>query len=255
MSMSHTDKTYADTLDGTIVSVTPSSLLDQWNRFEEDVFAKLSADETIRRHILLNAGAGRRITDTEAPFFSSFTERLLLEPDAERRANLAQDERARGAALLSDRIENLNSNVTADFVQCKYVLQHIHTDVFPQAIERLKSAVANDGAIGIFSTISPDHAFFQMSVPESALHRVPDELKADAHGNITKNQFNTVIASPPDFPFIATHYIDVNELMSPFRGWDTSLMRGPSNVAFLLARKSGARRGRPLLSKIKELFR
>ncbi len=251
--MNSTEKTYSDTTDLAIVSMTPTHVFDQWNRFEEGIFSSLLADKTISRETLLNAGADRRITESEAPFFNSFAKIHLLEPDPERRATLAENTRGSGASLLSDRIENLDvSRIdAADFVQCKYVLQHIHTDVLPVAVARLKSVVAKKGVIGIFSAISPGNSYFAMTVQDDAHHLVPADLKAGPDGRISETQFNQLMSSPPNFPFIATHYISQQTLLGYFSGWDIVLEAGPFDVCFLRARKSTASRWRNFFTTLK----
>lgn len=255
--MSTAEKTYSDTTDLAMINMTPTDLFDQWNRFEEDIFNSLLADKTIGHGVLLNAGAGRRITESEAPFFNSFAKLYLLEPDSERRAMLTENTKGSGALLLSDRIEALDASTVdaIDFVQCKYVLQHIHTEVLPLTVERLKAVTAQNGVVGIFSAVSPGNSYFAMTVQDDAIHLLPADLKASPDGRITEAQFNHLMASPPSIPFIATHYISRKTLESYFIGWDIDFTAGPADMCFLLARKSTANPMKKIFRTLKAMIR
>jgi len=237
-SMSNNDKAYGDTADQVILT-TPANLFDQWTLFEHQMFSSLNADTSIARRVMLNAGAGRQVPDVELPLFNSFERAYLLEPDDSRRAALAENTKDARVELLADRIEQLDVShfEPADFVQCKYVLQHIHTDVLPLAIEKLKSAVAKNGVIAIFSSSSAEDSYFRMRVPEEAQNNVPAHLRADANDLISRTQFNQLVAEPQSFPFIATHHIGRQMLLDFFAGWNPTLEVSSWGAVFLRARR------------------
>ncbi len=236
--MSNTDKTYGDTGDEVILT-TPARLFDQWTQFEMQMFGALNADTSIARRVMLNAGAGRQVPDVEGPLFESFAKAFLLEPDDERRAALAVNTQGRNVTLLGDRLEQLASSSVepADYVQCKYVLQHLHTELLPAAIERLKSTVAANGVIAIFSSSSPVESYFRLRVPDEAKHLVPADLKANADDLITREQFNRLIDEPQSFPFIATHHISRAWLLDRFAGWNPEMVVSSWGAIFLRARR------------------
>jgi hypothetical protein len=175
MSQSIAESTYSDTDD--ILILDAGNGLHQWDRFETAVFDSLNADREIGRRVMLNAGAGRRVTEAEAPFFNSFAKRYLVEPDDERRSALAESIHDRTTTVLPHRIENLVASAAepADFVLCKYVLQHLPTETLAAALERLKSLVAENGVIGIFSSVSMGDSYYFLQVPAKACHLIPEE--------------------------------------------------------------------------------
>jgi len=238
--MSNNDKTYADTSDQVILT-TPVSLFDQWSQFEAQMFGALHADTAIARRVMLNVGAGRQVPDVEQPLFNSFETVYLLEPDDARRAALAESMTDPRVKLLSERIENLDVSriEPADFVQCKYVLQHLNTDLLPLAITKLKSVVASKGVIAIFSSSSPAESYYRVRIPEDARHLVPHDFKANADDTISKQQFNRLIDEPQGFPFIATHHIGRQQLLDFFVGWNPTLEVSSWGAVFLRAQRPG----------------
>lgn len=238
--MSNNDKTYGDTSDQVILT-TPTTLFDQWSLFEAQMFGALHADKTIARRVMLNAGAGRQVPDVEQPLFNSFEQVYLLEPDDARRAALAESTADSRVKLLSERIENIDASRIApiDFVQCKYVLQHLPSTLLPLAIEKLKSVVAKNGVIAIFSSSSPAESYFRVRVPDDAKHLVPPDLQANADDMISAQQFNRLITETQAFPFIATHHINRQTLLESFAGWNPVLEVSSWGAVFLRARRPG----------------
>lgn len=234
------ERAYADTSDTVILSTT-SDILHEWTRFEEDVFRRLAADPEQKFDVLLNVGSGRRITDPERPFFDKFRRWYLLEPDDGRREALAAAVQDRDAVLLADRIEQLDTGglPPADFVLCKYVLQHIETTLIGPATDVLRAAAAPGSRIGLFlATTASDDSVFQIVVPAEAAKAVPRKLRRRATRNdmqlratLTREQFDDLIAGPAEFPFIATHHFGRRELAERFP--DFTVTGTATDVGFL----------------------
>lgn len=221
-------RVYADVADTVILS-TESDVLHEWLQFEVDVFDDLQADPHQKYGTLLNVGSGRRITEPEQPFFDRFGQWFLLEPDAGRRAALAEAVAGRNAVLLGDRIEQLDTATipAADFVLCKYVLQHIETTLVAPAIQVLRSAAAPGGKVGLFlALVDADESTYQLVVPAEAARAVPRRWRRGAHRDetqlsrlIDRADFDELISGNWDFPFIATHHFGRRELAETFPGF------------------------------------
>lgn len=239
------DTVYSDTADNVLVRTT-SALMDLWTQFEHDVFAGLIDDPAQRWEVLLNVGAGARVAQLEEPFVSRFRSVYLLEPDPQRRQALTQATAGRDMTILSDRIEDLGADTVppADFVLCKYVLQHIRTDLLPAAVAGLKRTVAPQGTIGVFSAASKGEPYFRLSVPAAESGPVPQEYRERSKiandmfvATITEDQFNRLLSRPQAFPFITTHHIGQRALAELFSEFATEITVSPFGAVFLQARR------------------
>lgn len=236
-------RVYADEADTVILSST-SGILHEWVQFEEDVFTRLGEDPEQQYGVLLNVGSGRRITEPEQPFFDRFATWYLLEPDEERRAALADQVAGRAATLLGDRIEDLDVAALppADFVLCKYVLQHIDTSLIGPATQQLRAAAAPGATIGLFLAVTDsDESRFRIVIPEAAADDVPRKLRrrtertgAQLATDLTQEQFDDLIGGGAGFPFIATHHFGRRELAQRFP--EFVVTGTATGVAFLQAR-------------------
>jgi len=80
---------YGDPLDVAMLSV-PLGLWQQWADFEAKAYETVVNDPRQKFRTLINAGAGRRISENDMPFVERFETVYLLEPDAGRRRLLAE---------------------------------------------------------------------------------------------------------------------------------------------------------------------
>lgn len=236
-------RTYADVTDTVILSVG-GDILQRWTDFETRMFEMVEADPRQRFGRLLNVGSGRRIAESETEFFGRFAAWDLVEPDDSRRSALAEVVADRPADLHGVRVEDLatSSIPPADFVLCKYVLQHISSETVRPAVSALTQVTAPGGATGVFVAVAEsEEPFFQLLVPIDAFRQMPRRLrrKATKDGErvsalIGRDQFDDLIVNGADFPFIATHHFGRSELGQAFP--DFEMVGEDSGNAFLLAR-------------------
>jgi hypothetical protein len=169
---------------------------------------------------------------------------FLVEPDSRRRASLIVDTRDRDVEIVGDRIEDVSESFShvADFVLCQYVLQHIRTDLLPQAISGLKSVVKPGGSIGIFSSVTEGDPYFQLAVSSDEVAMVPKDLVKNSVtidemlvATIGEEQFNNLIDSDMPFNFVATHHFNRQQLVEMFPEFTTDIRDGGFEGGFLLA--------------------
>lgn len=237
-------RTYADVTDTVILSIG-GDILQEWVDFESRVFETLQEDPQQRYEVLLNVGSGRRISESERPFFDRFERWYLVEPDDERRRVLATDVQGKDVVLLADRVERLGGSGAppADFVLCKYVLQHVETSLVGPAVSELLAAAAPGGGVGIFLALAEsEESMYQMVVPIDAFRRMPRKLRraaqkseAQASVRLDRSQFDDMITGDYDFPFIATHHFGRQELRDVFPEFE--LVGEASGNGFLVARR------------------
>ena len=233
-----TQSTYSDTNDKLMLST--GNALVEWAKFDAYILNKINQDKSIKRETILNAGAGRTVTDFEIPFFKSFEECFLVEPDDHRRKQLANNLCGLTAQVLSERIEQLsvNNNKSADFVLCKYVLQHVDTRKLDECFSSLKSIVRPGGRIGVFTAFSSEpNDFYQLLIDDDTQSAVPETLREvmKKGPRISEEMFNSLLSGENNFSFIATHYFSVNFLREKFQGWLISIVFGPYDVAYFEA--------------------
>ncbi len=237
-------RTYADVTDTVILSIG-SEILQEWVDFESRVFESLQADPQQRYDVLLNVGSGRRISESEQPFFDRFQRWFLVEPDDERRRVLASNVQGKDVVLLADRVELLGSSGAppADFVLCKYVLQHIETSLVVPAARELLAAAAPGGKVGIFLALAEgEDPMYQMVVPVDAFRHMPRKLrraarKSDTQASVRldRSQFDEMITGAFDFPFIATHHFGRQEVRDALPEFE--LLGEAGGNGFLVARR------------------
>ncbi len=214
-------RTYADVTDTVILSIG-DEIMQEWVDFETRIFETLQEDPQQRYEVLLNVGSGRRISESERPFFNRFQRWFLVEPDDERRRVLASNVQGKDVVLLADRVELLGGSGAppADFVLCKYVLQHVETALVVPAVRELLAAAAPGGKVGIFLALAEsEEPMYQMVIPIDAFRRMPRKLRraaqkseAQASVRLDRSQFDEMITGAADFPFIATHHFGRREL-------------------------------------------
>lgn len=229
---------YADTADRQILRA-PADARQARLDFIEESFQALMQDESFARDVLVNVGAGRTIVPDEAPFFSQFQRVILMEPDDERRATLAEHPDAAGAELVGDRIQDVDPAQLppADFVLCKWVLQHLPSLAVPSAVETLKAMCAPGGAVGIFSSSSAGEPFFLLSAQPDVLEQVPERLHPSGGYRLTEDQFNEWIGNDSGLEFIATHHLSRAALVAHFEGWEIRTSISSFGALFLTARR------------------
>jgi hypothetical protein len=238
---------YGDPLDVAMLSV-PLGLWQQWADFEAKAYETVVNDPRQKFRTLINAGAGRRISENDMPFVERFDTVYLLEPDAGRRRLLAESlektPRLR-ENVIGTRLEELDARQVPqfDFVLCKYVLQHIRTDLMPAAAAKLVEITAADGALGIFSAHERTSRF-EVLVPASEFARVPSNWAkgmVQAGNAFTKplveKQFNELLTEPQDFSFVTTHFLGTDLLGDLLSGLSVRTVTGPTGEVFLYARK------------------
>lgn len=228
--------TYADTSDQQILRAPRTG----WQKrldFITDTFEELSRDPSFGRGVLVNVGAGRTIVSDEAPFFRQFDRLLLMEPDDERRSALSQHPEAADAELLADRIQDVDPGrlPPADFVLCKWVLQHLPTDEVATAVDKLKAMCAPGGAIGIFSSSSPDEPYYVLSADQEVVEKLPEPLRPHSGIRLTREQFDGLIRDDSGLEFIATHHLGRNDLVGMFDGWEVRMTVSSFGAVFLRA--------------------
>lgn len=233
-----TQSTYSDTDDTLVSSI--GNAFEAWVEFESYIFRRIDQDKSIVRSSLLNVGAGRLVTGAELPFFKSFRDCYLAEPDDARRQQLSTNLFGLPAKILSERIEELSPNThgCVDFVLCKYVLQHIETGKLDECFLNLKSMVKPGGRIGLFTSFSSEaDDFYQLIIAGDDMNEVPAQLRDTLAGGhkIAEDVFNDLLSRAQKFSFIATHHFSINSLRKYFQGWRVSIVFGPYDVAYLEA--------------------
>lgn len=227
--------TYADTTDRQILR-TPQGERQKRVDFTAESFADLGRDRSFGRGVLVNVGAGRTIIPDEVAFFGQFDRVLLMEPDEERRTALAADPHAGGAELLSDRIQDVDPSrlAPADFVLCKWVLQHLPTGDLAAAVDKLKALCAPGGAVGIFSSSSATEPYFLLSAEPEVIEQLPDRLRPNGI-RLTQEQFDELITADSGLEFIATHHLSREALAAAFDGWEVRTAISSFGALFLRA--------------------
>lgn len=238
---------YGDPVDVAMLSL-PMSLWQQWADFEASAYETVIDDPRQKFGSLINAGAGRRISENDMPFVERFDSVYLLEPDAGRRGllveSLEETPRLR-ENVLDTRLEELSAAELPgfDFVLCKYVLQHIRTDLMPAAAAKLVEITADDGALGIFSAHHPTSRF-EVVVPVSDFAKVPARwAKGMVQAGevytkpLAEEEFNELLTEPQEFSFVTTHFLGTDLLNDILSGLSVSTVTGPTSEVFLYARK------------------
>lgn len=232
-------KTYADTSDQQILRSIPSAALLKWGAYVTEVFDGLVRDASFARGVVLNVGAGRSIVPDEVPFLRQFERVVLLEPDDQRRAALTQDPQAAGAEFLSDPIQELDpaSVPPADFVLCKWVLQHLPTEEVALAVEQLKTVCAPGGCVGIFSASSPAAPYFVLAAQPDVLAELPPHLHPEQGNRVSREQYDALIADDFGLEYIATHHLSRAWLAERFAGWDVHTQVSSFGALYLQAQR------------------
>lgn len=219
---------YGDEADSVILSTT-DDVLAGWAGFEQEQFERLTRAQSGRFGTVLNAGAGRRISETEAPFLERFDQWILLEPDDERRTALGRTLGDRPATMVGSRIEQIDPDSLGpvDCVLCKYVLQHVPTKSIGPAVTALRSVTAAGGRIVLFLAVSGGaRSEYRLVVPIESVDKVPKRLLRNAErsdrqasARINRRQFDRLMTETQRFPFIATHHFGNRELSRAFPGF------------------------------------
>lgn len=239
-------RTYADVTDAMVLN-TPQEVWDGWASWERGVFAELVEDPATRFGSLVNVGAGRKLADTEISFVDRFESLILVEPDELRCAELRRNLGGRSATIVQEGFGDLGSGAIpqADFVLCKYVLQHLPTGLVATAVAELVSLMAPGGTLGVFTSYSDGDAYFRLNIAPDASDMVPWRIRrrlTESAGALTaeisRKQFDAFLAQKPEFPLIATHHFSRAELLEHFAGLDVDTADGPFGQIFLRARSN-----------------
>lgn len=214
-------KTYADTHDLQMLRVL-SHGMEERRAFVTDMFDRFGRDQSFRRGVLVNVGAGRAVVPDEVPFFRQFERVVLMEPDDERRALLQQDPGAAGAEFLGDPIQELDPQALpgADFVLCKWVLQHLPTADVALAVDQLKALCAPGGSVAIFSASSAAEPYFMLSAQPEVIAQLPRHLRPAPGNRVARAQFDELIVDTSGLEFITTHHLSRAWLAERFAGWE-----------------------------------
>lgn len=234
--------TYADRFDRHVMRHATDAL-QPWFDFVSVAFQDLRNDHSFGRRVVIDVGAGRAIEPDEMTFFRQFDRVVMLEPDDERRAALAVVADP-GTEILADPIQELNpaSVPGADFVLCKWVIQHLPTDAVATAIETLKALCAPGGTLGIFSASSAGDPYYLLSAPQHVIAELPERLRPGKFGRISRAQFEELISNDSGLEYITTHHLDRQSLLAQFEGWEIATTVSDFGAMYVQARRPVAQR-------------